>query len=185
MHDERTEFRAVFESHYQTLVCRLNLLLHDWAAAEDTAQEAFIQLLKTGVKTVSHPDRWLLRVGTNLALNHLRSEKNRRAREMREVEDRLRETQWRERLTVEDEVGQKQEADECRRILGALPPRDRQILLLRHSGFSYSEIAGALGVDKSSVGTFLARATARFKREYQKNAPASERTGGKARCVLI
>jgi DNA-directed RNA polymerase specialized sigma24 family protein len=36
------------------------------------------------------------------------------------------------------------------------------MLLMRYSGFSYKEIAEALGVATTSVGTLLARAESRF-----------------------
>ena len=41
-------------------------------------------------------------------------------------------------------------------------PRDREILLMRYSGFSYREIAEAVGVAASSIGTLLSRAERRF-----------------------
>ena len=39
---------------------------------------------------------------------------------------------------------------------------DREILLMRYSGFSYKEIAEAVEVANTSVGTLLARAERRF-----------------------
>ena len=55
---------------------------------------------------------------------------------------------------------------DVRETLEALEPRDRVALLLRHSGFSYAEIADATGLAPSSVGTTLARAQRRFRQEY-------------------
>ena len=52
----------------------------------------------------------------------------------------------------------------ARAALDALSPRDREILLMRYSGFSYREIAEAVGVAATSVGTLLARAEKRFAR---------------------
>ena len=45
-----------------------------------------------------------------------------------------------------------------RRALGSLPERDQQMLLLRAEGYSYHDIASALGLNESSIGTLLARA---------------------------
>jgi DNA-directed RNA polymerase specialized sigma24 family protein len=41
-----------------------------------------------------------------------------------------------------------------------MPERDRRLLLLRHEGYSYHELATALGLVESSVGTLLRRARA-------------------------
>ena len=50
----------------------------------------------------------------------------------------------------------------ARRALDAVPARDREMLLMRYSGFSYCEIGEAVDVAATSVGTLLARAERRF-----------------------
>jgi RNA polymerase sigma factor (sigma-70 family) len=64
------------------------------------------------------------------------------------------------------EADEKVLADErraaVRAALAQLSDRDRQMLLLRHEGYSYREIAQAAGVAESSVGTLLIRATSAF-----------------------
>ena len=56
--------------------------------------------------------------------------------------------------------------DAVRRALAQLPPRDRQLLLLRYAGYSYGEIAAVLDVAPGSVGTMLVRATDAFRKAY-------------------
>ena len=53
-------------------------------------------------------------------------------------------------------------------------PRDRAVLLLRHSGFSYAEIADAVGLAPGSVGTTLVRAQRRFREVYEGTAGGGE-----------
>ena len=53
-----------------------------------------------------------------------------------------------------------------RRVLGLLEPRDAELLLLRSHGFSYDELAAAIEVKPSSVGTLLSRAQQAFRKEY-------------------
>jgi RNA polymerase sigma factor (sigma-70 family) len=99
-------------------------------------------------------------VATNLAYNYLRSEKSRLRRE---------EHTGAHGCTVvssEETALQNEETNTVRRTLQALPERDRLCLLMKHSGFSYDEIAAAIGVKKTSVGTTIARAQAKFKRVY-------------------
>jgi RNA polymerase sigma-70 factor (ECF subfamily) len=55
-----------------------------------------------------------------------------------------------------------------RAVLADLKPAQAQILILRHSGFSYKELAEILDVARGSVGTMLARAEADFQERYVK-----------------
>ena len=69
------------------------------------------------------------------------------------------------------------EAALVRAALDRLPPRDRTLLLLRHSGASYAEIARALGCARGSVGTLLVRAERRFKTGYERMVESPPETG--------
>ena len=51
--------------------------------------------------------------------------------------------------------------------LTALKPDAARLLLLRHAGFSYGELAAALALNPASVGTLLARAAAAFEKQYR------------------
>jgi RNA polymerase sigma-70 factor (ECF subfamily) len=57
--------------------------------------------------------------------------------------------------------------ERVRAVLGALKPREAQLLLLRSSGLTYRELAGAVGIEPTSVGTMLARAEAEFERRFR------------------
>jgi len=90
------------------------------------------------------------------------------------IRDRYRGEENRKRLMSENPVmttepdspeqalERMQDKATARRALDALPARDREMLLLRYSGFSYREIAEAVDVATTSVGTLLARAERRF-----------------------
>ena len=54
-----------------------------------------------------------------------------------------------------------------RAALEQLAERDQQLLLMREEGFSYQEIAEAVGVAPGSVGTLIARAVRRFTEVYK------------------
>ncbi len=55
--------------------------------------------------------------------------------------------------------------DEVRAVLARMPERSAALLALRYAGLSYSEIAAALDVRASSIGTLLRRAEESFRRE--------------------
>jgi RNA polymerase sigma-70 factor (ECF subfamily) len=49
-----------------------------------------------------------------------------------------------------------------------LRDREAELLILRSSGLTYGELAGALGLNPASVGTLIARAQQAFRKEYVK-----------------
>lgn len=148
----RAEFDRVYRAERTAVHRHLVYLTGDTALAEDLTQETFGRLYERapadGMRNVR---AWLLTVASNLAYNQLRSDVRRRERETRV--DAVASTD------VDDVL-------DVRRALAALEPRDRVMLLLRHSGFSYAEIAEAVGIAASSVGTVLARAQRRFREAY-------------------
>ena len=65
------------------------------------------------------------------------------------------------------EVERNEERRRVRQVLAQMKPRAARVLALRHSGLSYAEVAAALNVASSSVGTLLARAEKEFERRYR------------------
>jgi RNA polymerase sigma factor (sigma-70 family) len=157
-------FQSVFLAEYPALLRHLVYLTGDRHLAEDLAQETFSRLLETGDIGLRSPRAWLRKVGSNLAYNRFRDDARREERERRAetpVESRL-----------EDVV-------DVRAALETLDARDRAVLLLRHAGFAYAEIAEVVGLRASSVGTTLARAQRRFREAYEPARDAG--TGRQAR----
>ena len=68
-----------------------------------------------------------------------------------------------EPLTIE----RAEEAAFARKALDMLTERDREALLMREEGLDYTEIAGALELSVTSVGTTLARARRRLVEAYE------------------
>jgi RNA polymerase sigma-70 factor (ECF subfamily) len=60
---------------------------------------------------------------------------------------------------------------EVRRALGRLPQRTAAVLMLRHSGLSYAEVATALGIKVGNVGTLLRRAEEALRKEVNRATP--------------
>jgi RNA polymerase sigma-70 factor (ECF subfamily) len=63
---------------------------------------------------------------------------------------------------------QNQDRTRVRQVLAFLKPDQAGLILMRAEGFSYSEIATALGLNPASVGTRLARAEQAFRKEFVK-----------------
>ncbi len=162
----RPDFEAVFQQYWPRLVAVLFRLTGDRDEAEDLALEVFWRLHKTppAKETSADPGGWLYRVAVRLGYNALRSRK-RRGRYEQAAGAQAVETSA--PPTPEAQVEQRQERERVRRVLARMRPRAAQMLILRHSGLSYAEVAAALDAAPSSVGTLLARAEKEFERLYR------------------
>jgi RNA polymerase sigma-70 factor (ECF subfamily) len=65
------------------------------------------------------------------------------------------------------EVLRSEERAKVREVLRELPDKQSKLLLLRHAGLSYGEIASVLDVAPGSVGTLLVRAERAFMAAYK------------------
>ena len=59
---------------------------------------------------------------------------------------------------------------EVRQSLACLPQRSATVLILRHGGMSYAEIADALGIQVGQVGTRLRRAELALAKELTRGS---------------
>ena len=160
--ESRAEFERLYRTHGPAVRRHLAYLTGDQALAEDLTQETFGRLYQRELdgreEELRNPQAWLLTVASNLAYNHFRGESRRTAREtLPNVAPMPEPVSY---STVDDVL-------DVRRALAELDYRDRIVLLLRHSGFSYAEVAEVVGIAPSSVGTILARAQRRFRTVYE------------------
>jgi RNA polymerase sigma factor (sigma-70 family) len=151
------DFDSVFDRLYPELARYCQRLTGDRDVAEDIAQESMVRLFDHRI-TGSHAGTraWLFKTATHLVRDRYRIEKN-RARLLTEHPVRPVEPES-PALRLE----RAETRDRARLALDTLAPRDKEILLMRYTGFSYREIAEAIDVAATSVGTLLARAERRF-----------------------
>ena len=158
-------FDEVFRRHYPELSGLAWWVLGDRVEAEDAAQETLAKA--AGAPVLDRPDpevaAWLRRVCVNDSFNRVRG--RRRTRERLDRAGRL-EAGGAEGTGPLVAVLRREEQDEVRSALAGLPERQRACLLLRHSGYSYAEIAAALDLAVGSVGVLLARAERAFRTSY-------------------
>jgi RNA polymerase sigma factor (sigma-70 family) len=104
---------------------------------------------------------WLFHVATRLGYNALRSAKRRSHYEARAglyIAGKPSDPS--------EELERDRERNDVRSALRKMDQRSTAILLLHHSGCSYKEIAAAVNVSSTSVGTLLVRAKKQFARLY-------------------
>ncbi len=161
-------FERLFEEHYGRVYAVMFRLLGDRAEAEDLTLEAFWRLYRQPPRTAHNVGGWLYRVATRLGLNAVRALQRRRRYE--QEAGRL-ETPGSASPNPEEVAVAGEQQARVRRALGQLSERQAQLLVLRHSGLSYREVAEAVGVAPGSVGTLLARAEREFEKVYRANGP--------------
>ena len=159
-------FDVLFREHYPRIVNLLTRLTGDRGQAEEIAADAFSKLARRSLllRSEERETPWLYRVATNAGLDAVRANSRRRKTEEAAGAERLRAGNG---PGVLDEILSRERCQRVRAVLGAMKPRDAELLLLRSSGMTYREIAQALGVQAGSIGTLLARAERDFERRYR------------------
>ena len=173
--DERS-FEAIYQQHRPRIYGVLVRLLRDQDEAEDVTQQVFLKLYHAQPHQLPADDHkligWLYRVALNEGYNSLRSKKRRSG--WYEKLNRL----WVGNRSAPDsaQVIERQDTQQqVREILAQMKPREANLLLLRHAGLSYKELAGALDVPDSSIGSMLTQARRKFAKKYEATVAAEER----------
>jgi RNA polymerase sigma-70 factor (ECF subfamily) len=162
----KSNFERVFLEQYPRVYAVLVRIVGDRAEAEDLALETFWQLHRRppSMRHSQSLGGWLYRVATNLGFNALRARKRRERYELEAGAEAI--IQVAAGDPAED-VAAQEERDRVRQVLGQMDSRQAQLLLMRHSGMAYEELAAALEVSPNSIGTLLARAEREFEKKWQ------------------
>jgi RNA polymerase sigma-70 factor (ECF subfamily) len=163
-------FEELYRRHRPLVVRRLTRLCGNEAVAEELAQETFLRAAqRIGTEGDLKFRAWVLRIGTNLAIDHIRALRRQPAQS---IDDMLYVKPAAGTVAVvdtEQHVEQREDARFVVQVLDRLNPRHRQVLVLREiEGLDYRTIAERLGVSCSAIETLLFRARGRFREEYAK-----------------
>jgi RNA polymerase sigma-70 factor (ECF subfamily) len=169
-------FEVLFLRHYDRIYSILYRLLGNQTDAEDVAQQVFLKLYHSPrrirfQRNQANVAGWLYRVAINTGYNTLRGQQRRQ--------------KWQETLgwlwpfetsgpDPADIAENNERQARVRRILAEMKPRQAKLLLLRHSGLSYQELAVALQVAPGSIGPLLTRAERAFAQKYRLAYPEKE-----------
>jgi RNA polymerase sigma factor (sigma-70 family) len=160
-------FERLFLQEYPKVVAIAYRVLADRSAAEDVAQEVFLKFHRSLSPDSERASGWLHAAAVHSALNLIRGERRRAQREA----SHAREAAQAEVASPERIVEESERRREVRRALSRMPERTASVLLLRHSGLSYAEVATALGTKVGNVGTLLRRAEAALRKEVNRATP--------------
>ena len=163
-----TEAFSELVTRYEKTVYNLALrMVGDRSDAADMAQEAFVKAWTNlpSYRGESRFSAWLYRITTNVCLDFLRH-KSRRPQVSLSTSDDDEERQ----LDIPDPKSMPEELlmkklgmEAVHRGLERLPPKHRQILVMRElGGLSYSEIAAQLSLEEGTVKSRIFRARKRL-----------------------
>ena len=144
--DDAEAYRWFFRSEYSAVVRTAYLVAGDRGAAEDAAQEAFIQLLRhwRKVSRYEQPDAWVRRVALRIAIR--RAKRDRKRAEVEEIQA----------PSGAGDTGVERDLTEPVR---SLPAQQRAaVVLFYYEDRPVSEIAVILGCSESTAKVHLHRA---------------------------
>lgn len=160
---EQSDFEMIFNQNWERINQILYRLVGDWQESEDLALITFMQFYQHPPRKNENINGWLYRVATNLGLNAIRAGKRRTQYEQEAGKLIIENHQPDDPETALERL---QEQERVRMTLASMKPRSAKLLVLRHSGLSYAEIAAVLNLAVNSVGTLLVRAENEFEKKY-------------------
>lgn len=162
---DHSAFEQFFLEHFTRVVSVLMRMLGDRSCAEELANEAFWKIYRQPLlpSPEGNVPGLLYRTAANLGIDEIRARAKRQHYEEESGRLASRAASPADPLS---EVLREETRRNVRAVLAQLKPAQAQILVLKHSGFSYNELAECLGVSRGSVGTMLTRAEAEFQKLY-------------------
>jgi RNA polymerase sigma factor (sigma-70 family) len=154
-------FEAFFHGQYGIVLRLAQSVVGDPQSAQDVAQDVFLAAYRRFPGDYEEAAGWVRVATVHTALNLLRGERRREKRQ-------LMVQGVGSPPSVEDTVIDREARAEVRRVLARLPRRSAAVLVMRHGGMSYAEIAEALGVQVGHVGTLLRRAESGLRKEMDR-----------------
>jgi RNA polymerase sigma-70 factor (ECF subfamily) len=177
-HDARA-FELLFERYEDTMRRHLMRFVRDKAAAQDLLQETFLRVWTRAEQWNGSGSfrAWLYRIGTNLALNHLRSVRRRREQPLATADEwdadgeESRFPAWMidaSALGPDTVIEIAEQHRIVRHLLETLPEEKREVFRLVHEmEMSMRDVADELGIPEGTVKSRLHYAKKHLAREWQ------------------
>lgn len=160
--DGTERLNVMFRSQYARITRVIGRVIHDQARAEELAVDVFLKWWSIPAAHGDGAEGWLYRTAARRALDELRRTTRHRRLDLALSLMRLAPA------TPAEIYHSQQNQERTRQVLNALRRRDAEVLLLRSDGLSYQELAIALDLNPTYVGSLLARAQAAFRKEYER-----------------
>jgi RNA polymerase sigma-70 factor (ECF subfamily) len=161
--------RLLFSRHSAVVHAFLVRFTGSVSDAEDMAQEAFVKAWKSlaRVDAARSFRTWLMRITRNVAIDWLRRRKTTPFTDLEDDEGRnaVADALADDADLPDVALDRKDAVAAVRAAIAALPPQQREVLLLRHDGeLSFAEIGEALGEPLNTVKSRYRRAVLELKK---------------------
>jgi len=158
-------FEGLYKKHYRELFCFAHQLTGCRHGSEDLVHESFIRLFNecNNGTQILNCRAWLYKVLLNLHKTNVSSEKRRTEKLQLEANTEISDED------LHKQLAQREKESIVTGAMKLLPERDRNILILYRRGLTYDEMAEVLEMNKTSVGTTLARAIEKLQNNLKKN----------------
>ena len=158
-------FERFFRENYATVVRIAHGVTGNAQAAQDVAQDVFVSAFRRFPDPDGAPAAagWVRAAAAHTSRNAIRGERRRDQRQQNSAAVAADPP-----AGPEESVLAAESRAEVRDALRRLPRRSAAVLVLRHSGLSYAEVADAMNVSVGHVGTMLRRAESALRKELKK-----------------
>jgi RNA polymerase sigma-70 factor, ECF subfamily len=166
--DDEAAFVEIVEAYQNRLIGIFTHVLHDSAAAEDLAQEAFLRVYRARhrYQPTAKFATWLFRIANNLASNRQRSVSRRKEVSLKGTDSGVLGNRPQEELAMEKsglmpgrQLDKQEMREVVRRSLDTLNDRQRMAVLLnKFEHMSYADIAASMELSVQAVKSLLTRA---------------------------
>jgi RNA polymerase sigma-70 factor (ECF subfamily) len=159
-------FDYLVEKFRRPIVSFMYRTTHNQATAEELAQEVFLRVYRSreSYEASAKFTTWLYRIATNLAVNNARDTKHERAENQVSIDEPDEESGTTmdvadTRMTVEQQMLRNERLVAIRKVVEALPERQRMAVLMhKYQNMDYKEIAAVLKLSESATKSLLFRA---------------------------
>ena len=167
---DRDSFDVIVRSSRTAIFHHLYRMVRNQEIAEDLTQETFLRAYRGRdlYKPVARFETWLYRIATNVALNHLRTQKSYKHNITRHFVADVA-CHWEApdpRPNAENVLTREERLQRIRAAVACLPDRQRSAVLLhKYHDMDYYGIANTLGCSLQAVKSLLFRAYERLRSE--------------------
>lgn len=159
-----TEFAEIYETYFRNVELYLRAICRDESLAEELTEQVFFQALKALPSFRGDCDIhvWLCAMARNLYLSHLRKEKNTLDIDELQIPD--------PRMSMEEQVADRQQAMLIHRILHNLPEPYKEVFSLRIFGqLSFGDIGSLFGRTANWACVTYHRACQKIRAEMEES----------------
>lgn len=163
---DKNAFKALFDLYYPSLCAFMRSYTNDMDSAEEIAQKTFFMLWQKRKKLDVHTSikGYLYTMARN---NFLQIQKQRKKQNL--LLEELKYKVIQEEMNRDEEM-QEKKIDQLKIIIEELPPRCKEILLLKQKGLKYSEIAEKLDLSIKTVESQMRIAFTKIKEGFKNSS---------------